>query len=342
MHPLKTWFIFAINSSSICFRFMNIKYIIFSFLLQLTILLSLINQTTGQESNKNIRQIAQGILSETSAEEKLKLNAILLDSIKSQLSSNINNIESTDSSGLIFELISKNNRLQIITWAILFTDEWEYFGFIKSYNEVKQRFIVWELTPSDFKQSIGSKKPHTQRNWPAGVYLKLIETTYNKRNYFTLIGWLASDAQTAYKFIDMLIISKSGKPSFGKSAYFSMEKKYTNRILFSYNSQSNFQLDYGKYDYTEKSWNRKKKRYDQKVFTDNLIVFDRLIPLYPDLKDHPEFHVPAGNIIDAFVFEKGKWRIKQDIDARNMKLKDKGNDKEKPQMELFPSSSNSE
>ena len=306
------------------------------FLFQLIIAISFVNKAAGQISNKNITQIAHHILNESSAEEKLKLNATLLDSIKLQLSSNVKQIESLDSTGLIFELISKKKHLQIITWAILFTDKWEYFGFIKSYNEVKKRFVIWELTPSNFKQSIQRKKAHTQENWPAGVYLKLIETTYNKRNYFTLIGWLSNDEQTAHKFLEVLTLSKSGKPSFGKSSYFSINKKYTSRVLFSYNSQSSFQLDYGEYDYTEKRWNRKKKKYDIEVFNEHLIVFDHLIPMYPDLRDHPEFLVPAGNIVDAFVFKKGKWRIKNDIDARNMKLKKKNDDKLKPQLDLFP------
>ena len=315
---------------------MNNRQFILSFLFQLLISISFINQSVGQENNESISQIAEHILTESSAEAILKLNAALLDSMKIQLSADVQDINPLDSTGLIFELISKDNHLQIITWAILFTDKWEYFGFIKSYNEIKEKFIVWELTPSDFKQCINSKKTNTQENWPAGVYMKLIETTFNKRKYYTVLGWLASDAQTAHKFIEVISISKSGKLSFGKSSYFSKNKKYSNRVLFSYNSQSKFLLDYGKFNYTERSWNRKKKKYDQKVFTENLIVFDHLIPMYPDLADHPEFLVPAGNIVDAFMFEKGKWRLKQDIDARNIKLKEKGNNKTKPQMELFP------
>ncbi len=313
---------------------MKSKYIFQTILLILILQLSYSTKTAGQESNKSIQNLASQVLNESSAEAKLKLNTQLLNKIKNSLTSKPNSIQALDSTGLIYELLSKDKQVQVLTWAVLFSKKWEYYGYIKSYNETKKIYEVWELTPTDFIQSTKSKKPHSYDNWPAGVYFNIIESTYNKRKYYTLIGWLAKDAQTAYKFLDVLTLSRSGKPSFGKSSYFSIDKKYTNRVLFAYSSLSTFQLNYGEYDFTEKKWNHKKKKYDFKVYTENLIVFDHLVPMYPDLKDHPEFLVPSGNIVDAFVFEKGKWRKKHDIDARNLKLKVKG--KTKPQLNLFP------
>ena len=54
-----------------------------------------------------------------------------------------------------------------------------------------------------------------------------------------------------------------------------------------------------------------------------MITFDQLTPLYPDLTDDPAFLVPMGDIVDAFVFKKGRWRKKTNIDARNLKKKSK-------------------
>lgn len=289
----------------------------------------------AQEINTDILEISSSILKSSNSEDKLKKNEQLLQIIKEKLSSSVEKIEDLDSTGLIFEMQSEDKKLQILTWAVLFNDKWEYFGYIKSYNESKKIFSVWELTPVDFLSTIESKKGHGINNWPAGVYYKLINTKYNKRNYYTLLGWLGSNGQTAYKFIEVLTLSKSGKPSFGKQSFFSKDKKYSNRFLFGYNASSNLQLDYGNYNYSEKQWNRKKKQYDIENFNDNLIVFDFLVPMYPDLEAIDEFLVPSGNVIDAFIFEKGKWRMKQDIDARNNKTKKK-KERKQPQLNLFP------
>ncbi|NOR87705.1 MAG: hypothetical protein GQ527_08865 [Bacteroidales bacterium] len=288
----------------------------------------------SQDSLLSIKYLCNEIAISNSEENKLKLNEKLLISLKAELQSNTQKLEDIDSTGLLFELQSSDQMFQIVSWAIQFEDEWEYFGFLKSYHQNKKEFEVMDLTPTDYIQSSKTKGVYSHENWPAGVYYKLIETTYNKRKYYTLLGWIAPSNQTAHKFIEVITLSKNGRPSFGKSAYFSIDKEYKNRMLFSYNSQSNFQLDYGEYSYSERKWNRKKKKYDENISEEYLLVFDHLIPLYPDLADHPEFLVPVGNTVDAFAFIKGKWRMKHDIDARNLKIKKKKT--EKPNLNLLP------
>jgi len=281
---------------------------------------------------KSIFELSNQILKDSSDENRLVLNADLIDIIESSLSADIDAIHPFDSTGLLFDLISDDQQIQLITWAVKFGDKWEYYGFIKTFNETKKKYMVWELIPTDFNKCINSKEKHSIDSWPAGVFYKMVETDYNKKKYYTLFGWLANKEQTSFKLLEVLTKSKNGKPYFGKTPYFSVDKEYSNRLLFAYSSQSSFQLDYGRYAYTERKWNKKKRKYEYETFTEYLLVFDRLIPLYPDLKNNPEFLVPAGDVVDAFVFEKGKWRIKRDIDARNLKLKKEKNLKPSPNL----------
>jgi len=284
---------------------------------------------------KEIKSLSQQILEEKEAEKKLILNSQLIKRIDSLLSLDNKKLQEIDSTGLLYNLISNNGKLQIITWAISFDNNWEHYGFIKSYNQSKKEYKVFELIPSDFHKSLQSKESYNKDNWPAALYLKMVENTYNDKDYYTLLGWLPSQDQTAFKLIEVLTLSKSGKPSFGKLNFFKIEKEYHKKMLFSYNFQSKFQLDYGKYSFSTKKWNKKKKKYETNTFTEDLIVFDHLIPMYPDLADLPEFMVPMGNAVNAFYFEKGKWRMKADIDARNMEMKPI--ERDKPSMELFES-----
>lgn len=298
------------------------------------LLLMIGNLVYAQDHNEinNIQEIAVKILSSNHPDQKLIHNNQLINVLNKHLNKSTDKINSIDSTGLLLELISKDQKIQLISWAINFNDNWEYFSFLKCYNDLKECYQVHELIPTDFPKKSNSEAYH-EENWPAAVYYRLIETEYNKRKFYTLFGWLANKDQTAFKIIEVMTISKSGKPYFGKTNYFSKDKSYQNRMLFAYSSQSKFQLDYGEYLYSTRKWNAKKRKYDQTDHQEMLIVFDHLIPLYPDLKDISEFLVPVGNSVDAFYFEKGKWRYISDIDARNIKRKE--GERMKPGMNLF-------
>ncbi len=286
------------------------------------ILILYLNISFAQIEKNRLLQLTDSILM-GSDESKLKLNLELKEYIHQELLKSTLEIQKFDSNALFIELTDAQEKLQIISWAIQIDNKWEYWAFVKSYNEQKKEFVVWELISTDFYYSLKQKEKYDANNWPGTVYFKLIETKYNNRNYYTLLGWLANKKQAAFKIIEVLSISKSGKLSFGKSPYFSINKEYQNRLLFAYSAQSKFLLDYGEYDYTERIWDRKKKKYRSKTFSEYMITFDQLIPLYPDLKEDPAFLVPSGDMVDALVFEKGKWRKKTNIDARNLKKKTK-------------------
>jgi len=279
--------------------------------------------------------LANKIINSTNAEDKLKWSAALSKSIINELK-NEESIKSLDSTALLKELISHDNNFQIVTWAIEFNGKWEYYGILKSYNEVKKKYQIFDLIALDFLQSFENKGIFDEEEWPAGIYTKLIENEYNKRKYYTFLGWIAPTDQTAHKFIEVMTLSKSGKPYFGKTNFFKEGKEYKKRILYSYNRQSHFILDYGEYEYNVKEWNRKKKRYDIKNFSAELIVFDHLISRNPNMPEMAEFFVPVGNSIDAYKFENGKWVFIGDIDARNLKRKTE--EREAPKLDLFEQS----
>ena len=294
------------------------------------------NKVKSQDS-LDYKVLSKKILASDSANKKLIWSSHLITKLTKLLEES-ENITPLDSTGLLFELISDNDDFQIITWAIEFNDKWEYYGLLKSYNQIKKKYQVFNLLPTKFIISKSEKGLFDHDNWPAGVYLKLIENKHNNRKYYTFLGWLAPEDQTSYKFIEVMTLSKSGKPFFGKTNYFKRNRNYNKRKLFIYSRQSNFLLDYGEYVYTKRKWNRKKKKYDILEYSDDLIVFDHLVSKFPNMGDLPELMVPAGNLIDAFKFENGKWTFISDIDARNIKRKKP--EKESLKLDLFDESGN--
>lgn len=295
-------------------------------------ILVLISVFVKSQDTLKYQQLCSLILESEDAEQKLIWSTQLYQNLLSKLETS-DDLKPLDSTALLFDLISKENDFQIITWAIEFNDQWEYYGLLKTYNQVQKKYFVYDLLSTNLKGAGSESSRHDENNWPAGVYTELIENEYNKRKYFTFIGWLAPSDQTSFKFLEVMTLSKSGKPYFGKINYFKRGKEYNKRQLFSYSRQSKFLLDYGEYDYITKTWNRKKKKYDVDKHSENLIVFDHLISQYPSMTELPEFMVPVGNLIDAFKFKNGKWVYISDIDARNMKRKDSKS--ENPQLNLF-------
>lgn len=317
------------------FIFMQILHYINFRNVILSLFFSLSFSLAAQNTEEGIYSLSQQILESPSNDLKLIKNSELKESIENHLMNNNKMIESIDSNGLIYELISEDKNIQILTWAILFEKEWEYFGYIKSYNSIKKQYNFVELSPTDFYSSINSNEMGSPANWPAAIYYKMIATTYQDRKYYTLLGWTSQKDQTAYKIIEVINISQSGKVYFGKTNLFKIEKENKRRIQFAYNYQSKFLLDYGKYNYQRRTWNKKKRKYEMEEFKENLIVFDHLIPLYPDLAELDEYMVPVGNSVDAFAFKKGKWTFISDIDARN--LKQENSNKNQPSLDLFES-----
>lgn len=305
---------------------MRINYLI------LTIIFIWLSPTIYSQNIGNYQELSTKILDTDNPEKKLlwssQLNKVLLEELR-----NADKITPLDSTALLYELISRDNKIQIVTWGIVFNNSMEYYGILKTYNEINKKYQVFDLVSTDFIQSINTKELFTDENWPAGIYFKIIENHYKNKTYYTFLGWLSPLDQTGYKFIEVLSLNKSGKPYFGKINHFKKDRNYSKRQLFSYSRQSKFLLDYGSYSYSIRKWNRKKKKYELDEYNEDLIVFDHLISKYPNMKALPEFMVPVGNLIDAYKFDKGKWIFVSDIDARNMKRK--VSKKKPPTMNLF-------
>lgn len=286
----------------------------------------------GAQQMTQIQLLSKSILDESSDDLKLVSNQKLMDELKIFLNSTTE-IANIDSTALLKEVLSPDGRVQFITWAIAFQDNWEYYGFLKSFNESKSRFEIFELTPTDVLSTKKKKEEYNQNNWPAGVYYKLVENEHNKRKVYTLFGWISNTEETAHKFLEVMTLSRNGEPIFGKAGYINYQGEQSGRLIFSYHFTSRFLLDYGQYEYSEKKWNSKKKKYDIEILRGDLIVFDDLIPMYPDLEGFSNIMVPSGHKVNAFAFEKGKWKYKEDVDARNPKRKEKK--RNAPELELL-------
>lgn len=126
--------------------------------------------------------------------------------------------------------------------------------------------------------------------WIGAVYYKIIEKSYNNKNYYTLFGFDNNDVQSTKKWLEVLTFNDQGKPQFG-GRYFN----YPNDTIKAPQPAYRFLLEYKK-DAAARI------NYDPEM---DLIVFDHLIS---ESKDPTKKYtlVPDGDH-EGFKWKDGKW-----------------------------------
>ncbi|RME19057.1 MAG: hypothetical protein D6799_02010 [Bacteroidetes bacterium] len=196
-------------------------------------------------------------------------------------------------------LQDKNNTFRIITWNLPKNDGTHvYFGFIQMwYKKNKSSAPEYRMyVLNDVSDNI-KNNPETYvgspQKWFGMLYYQMIDCI----DYWLLLGWDGHEKLVQRKFIDVLYFKTDGTPVFGKDV-FKIPKKNPKRIMFQYSADVTMTL-----------------RYDTKK---NGIVFNHLSPESDDpyLKEQYQFYGPDGSF-DAFVRNRNKWELIEDVDVRN-------------------------
>lgn len=195
----------------------------------------------------------------------------------------------------IGKIYSQDRLVRVFSWNIQYEDESNnYFSFIMKKDERRDRVHIVELKRQ--KQPLQSLKRETldHEKWYGALYYEIVDVEKGNRTYYTLLGYDANNRRSTIKLLDVLYFT--GKyPKFGYPL-FESEIGYQNRVIFEHSAKATMSL-----------------RFDDNR---GKIVFDHLSPETPNLKEFKEYYVPDMSY-DAYVFEKNKWRLEEDIIAVN-------------------------
>jgi hypothetical protein len=250
-----------------------------------------------------------------------------------------------DSIKTLSTLASPEKKFKLLTWAIAKENgTYEYFGYIllPDAKHYPKKFIP--LTDNTEKIKLPESQVTDFTNWYGAIYYRIVVTHFEGKKYYTLLGWKGNNLLTTKKVVEVLSFRSSGSPVFG-AMLFRKYKEKAARVIFEYSSQSTMLLRYEKQmvhvitkpahtshqQVKPKDRNSgkamksdKKNAAKQKTIKTNMILFDRLSPIDPrtskysiDLEGQYQFYAPETNILDAFVFNNGRWVFTKDIDARN-------------------------
>jgi hypothetical protein len=130
----------------------------------------------------------------------------------------------------------------------------------------------------------------TKANWVGAVYYDIIKTSYNGKNYYTLLGFDNNSVMSNKKWIEVMSFDNNGEPVFGGPNYFTFENDPEKR-----KPQFRYSMEY-------KKEARAILQYDLDT---KLIIVDHLI----SETDEPEnkwTYVPDGDY-EAFKWQNGRW-----------------------------------
>jgi hypothetical protein len=237
-----------------------------------------------------------------------------------------------DSLKKISKLTAPDNTFKIFTWGYKKDDgTYSYFGIIQLRESEYKKLIILK----DKSESIESAEMQSlnQDNWYGAIYYQIVLTKRDGRKYYTLLGWDGNNFLTQKKLIEVIWFRSNDRVAFG-ALIFKKYKDKAQRVVFEYTSRCTMSLRYEKQLLHIVKRSKDKKTKTEKVKKSNMIVFDRLSPIdarngstTADLTGQYQFYAPETNILDAFVFENGKWVFVKDVDARNPEVPKKKIDK---------------
>lgn len=247
-----------------------------------------------------------------------------------------------DSLKNISVLTSDDKKLRVVSWTMpLIEGGYKYFGYVQSYDKKNKRLRIFELEDKTDNITYAERKTLRKEKWYGAHYYKIITTKKSRKKIiYTLLGWKGFNEFSNKKVIELITLRSDGEPVFGYPLFKINDMKHRvnsrpRRIVFTYSKRAPMILDYGKHHIVKvkkkkqikiikdikKGFSAQEDLKDEKVkkkrIEANMITFDRLISLNEETEGINEFLIPEVNIIDAFVFEKGKWVYYEDVDARN-------------------------
>ncbi len=181
---------------------------------------------------------------------------------------------------------SDDQKLRLYTWnTVDAAGEYHYYGFLQYYVRKKKNYVIHELKDMSAKISNPENKTLKPENWYGALYYKVLVNKYKRKRIYTILAWDGCNNFTNKKIIETLRFDKYGNAEFGLPIL-SDGTGVKKRIIFEYAEQAQMLLHFDKHK--------------------EMIVWDHLASLKPELKGQYMFYAPDGSY-DGLFFYKGKW-----------------------------------
>lgn len=218
-------------------------------------------------------------------------------------------------------LTASDRQFRIITWPVVRDNgEYECFGFVQSYNPKTEDYDVYVL--HDLSDEIVSQNEVVlgPENWLGSVYQELVETKFEGKMYYTLIGWTGINSLTQRKVIEPICFrANSSKPQFGQALF--RREKNLRRVVLEYARTAMVNVRYD--EQTVRTYQNKKVKKNGRTINiqeahdekSKMILFDELAPMLPGMEGLFQYYLPTGTEL-AYVFANGRWELHDNAQGR--------------------------
>lgn len=222
-------------------------------------------------------------------------------------------------------LTSPDKKLRVITWPVV-TDEGEYecFGFMQVFDPKEETYVVSTLHDKSDEIINVEESLLTPDQWLGAVYQQLIQTEYEDRTYYTLLGWTGINNMIQRKVIEPVCFRGSNpRPIFGQALF--RREKNLRRVVLDYSRNAMVNLNYSRQFTRDIERKRVKtgKGKNQRMMTvkeahdteRNMIIFDEIGPQIPGMEGLFQYYVPTG-VENAYIFVNGRWELHNNAQGR--------------------------
>ncbi|TSA26205.1 MAG: hypothetical protein D4R67_08360 [Bacteroidetes bacterium] len=218
------------------------------------------------------------------------------------------------------KLTPPDQRFRILTWNIpLHSGTNRFYGCIQFQPQKGDPGTIIRLVDRGDAVRVPEDSVLCPGRWFGALYYELIpQQTEDGVRLYTLLGWRGGFLQMTIRVIDIMTVTTDGQVRFGKPVFCHYGETRPTRILFRHASGVTMTLRYDEqWVVTDKQWNARRKEFTTRREKTPMIVCDRLLPADPQLEGQYEYYLPAGDVLDGFIFKKGCWNFMEQIDVRN-------------------------
>jgi hypothetical protein len=306
-------------------------------LLLLTLWLPSCKAQPFPQTEDSLRKIASHILAAEDDFIRLNNSQLFLSVLTETLQKENSFDYPFDSLKTVARQYAPDRTFRIFTWAVPKKDgSYEFSGIIQMQPGKKEKGKLWKLTDKSEEMQLPENQILDCNKWYGALYYSIIKKEDHGKVYYTLLGWDGNNSFSRKKLIEILTFKASGQPVFGSAIFSKFQRTRVKRVIFEYSAQASMSLDYSTQFLNIREKKKNNKKATIKKVPAEMIVFDRLSPMDPQLEGQFQFYVPETNSWDAFIFEGGKWVFYKDVDARNPDRKSKAK-KNQPDRNIFPS-----
>ena len=237
----------------------------------------------------SLKVFAYDIVNGESAADRFRADSQFIRSLVRTLKLPYSFYYPLDSLQTISRLYAPDSSFRILTWQYRKDD----FLFLQEGAiQMREPDGSLKLFPL-FDASMFTGKPldsvRTRRNWIGAIYYKIVEKSWQGKNYYTLLGFDDFSQTSNKKWMEVLTFSPEGEPMFG-GPYFSFKDDSTRKDV-----QYRFAIEYKKEAGTHFN-------YDPDM---DMVVYDHLVS-EGDEPQKKDTYIPDGDF-EAFQWKNGQW-----------------------------------